>query len=242
MKPVQLKDRLVKLEAHASHLLDAFIHLRERYAMLDPMLFRASVPERFGKGRRARGYMILRHSLFLSCCQDIAKVVMDNHDQTPSVRRLVDALGNPLVRSELRKRYSVVQPAITDGEPDEGLLELLRRMDEREAKQLGEEFDRHYANLLHVWSTLASSEVIAGFVKIRDKASAHTELTIQDGAYSFFDISTAGVTWGDLRTTIASVQHAVELLGAVIRGAGFAWGMLDEQLARAAGDFWSSDD
>lgn len=207
--------------------------------MLDPMLFRADVPEQFGKGRRARGYMILRHSLFLSCCQDIAKVVMDDHDQTPSVKRLVLAVGHPLVRSELRKRYAVERPVIIDGELDDTMIELLRQMREREAKERGEEFDRHYANLMQAWSELASSEVIGGFVKIRDKASAHTELTMREGVYSFFDISTAGVTWGDLRSTIASVQHAVELLGAVIRGASFAWAMLDEQLARAANGFWS---
>lgn len=36
--------QIQKIEAHASHLLDAFITLRERYALLDPMLFDPDVP------------------------------------------------------------------------------------------------------------------------------------------------------------------------------------------------------
>lgn len=241
MKKSQVAARLVKLDAHASHLLDAFLVLRERYAMLHPMLFKEGVPERWGSGKRARGYFTLRHTLFLACCQDIAKIVMDDHDQTPSVKKLVVALENPLVRSELRKRYTVVQATIVDGEPDQGLIEVLRRMDEQEALQLGREFDRHYTDLVRAWDDLASSQAISGFVTIRDKASAHAELTMRDGVYSFFDVSTAGVTWGDLRTAIALVQHAVELLGAVIRGAGFAWEMLGKQLEKAANDFWIVD-
>jgi len=238
VKPSQVGERLAKLDAHASHLLDAFLVLRERYAMLHPMLFKEGVPERWGSGRRTRGYLTLRHTLFLACCQDIAKIVMDDYDRTPSVKKLVLALENPLVRSELRTRYAVVQPTIVEGQPDQDLIDILRRMDAQEAMQRGEEFDRHYAELMQAWGRLVSSQAIGGFVTIRDKASAHAELAMLDGVYSFFDVSTAGVTWGDLRKTIALVQHAVELLGTVIRGAGFAWEMLDDQLARAADGFW----
>lgn len=234
-----LRSRLVKLEGHAAALLDVFINLKERYAMLDPMLFRADVAERFGKGRRKHGYLILRHSLFLSCCQDIAKVVMDDYDRTPSFKRLMVPLKEPYIAAELRHRYAAVQPAVIYPTPGQGLLDMMRLRDEQESHELGHQFDRHYADLCNTWDALASSSVIEGFVAIRNKASAHADLAFHDGAYSFFDISTAGITWADLRETIVVLQHGVELIGAVIRGAGFTWDRLDTQLDNAAREFWS---
>lgn len=238
MKSSQVKAKLFKLEAHASHLLDAFLVLRERYAMLHPMLFGVGVPERWGSGKRARGYLILRHTLFLACCQDIAKVVMDDDKRTPSIKGLIGELDCHLVRAALRKRYAEVSPTLMDGEPDQELAGLLRAMDEREALERGVMFDRLYSDLVAAWADLSTSEAVKGYVTIRDKASAHAEVVMHDGVYSFFDVSTAGITWGDLRRTIASVQGVVELLGRVIRDAGFAWDMLDDQLARAADGFW----
>ena len=73
-----MPSQVEKLRAHASHLLDAFPHLRERYAMLDPMLFVEDVPKTRGSGKQRRGFMILRHSLFLSCAQDIAKLALEH--------------------------------------------------------------------------------------------------------------------------------------------------------------------
>lgn len=238
MKASQVKERMVKLEKHAAGLLDIFIHLKERYAMLEPMLFQADVVNRLGTGTRTRGYLILRHSLFLSCCQDIAKIVMDDYDKTPSIKRLMAALEHPAVVAELRRRYAVVHPAIVYPEPGPGLFEIMRRRDEEEARMLAGEFDRRHSDLIQAWRTLACSSVIKGFIEIRNKASAHAELVYRDGAYSFFDVSMAGITWGDLRCTLASIQHTIGLLGAVFRGAGFAWERLDEQLASAASEFW----
>ena len=66
---IKMPTQIKKLEAHASHLLDAFIRLRERYSLLDPMLFDPDVPKARGSGIQARGFLTLRHSLFLSCAQ-----------------------------------------------------------------------------------------------------------------------------------------------------------------------------
>ena len=98
--------QIEKLEAYASHLLDAFILLRERYAILDPMLFDKDVIARHGAKDRARGFNILLNFLFLSCAQDIAKLSMDDDERTPSIRNLVRAVVDVKLRGEFRVRYA----------------------------------------------------------------------------------------------------------------------------------------
>ncbi|MGH7927247.1 MAG: hypothetical protein ACREQV_05590 [Candidatus Binatia bacterium] len=55
---------LEKLQAYASHLLDDMIRLREKYAMLEPMLFDQDVAGTWGFGKRSRGFVTLQVALF----------------------------------------------------------------------------------------------------------------------------------------------------------------------------------
>ena len=88
-----------KLKAHASHLLDAFIRLRERYSLLDPMLCDPDVPKLRGSSASARGFLTLRHSLFLTCAQDIAKLTLDSDKRTPCIKGLMASHGTCLICS-----------------------------------------------------------------------------------------------------------------------------------------------
>ncbi len=88
-----LPTRLKKLQAHAEHLLDVFIALREKYALLDPMLFERNTIGLWSTGARGRGFLILKNSLFMSCIMDVSKIALDKDDRTPSVMRLVGALA-----------------------------------------------------------------------------------------------------------------------------------------------------
>jgi len=114
--------KIEKLEAHASHLLDIFIGLREKFAMLEPMLFDKTVVHANGSGAQQRGFLILRHSLFLSCAQDIAKLCYDRDERTPSIHKIVEALGDTTLRKTLADRYAAfVSPSIEDEtDPDCG--------------------------------------------------------------------------------------------------------------------------
>lgn len=57
--------QLEKLEAHASHMFDAFIKLRQRYSIFEPLLFDKTVVTTLGSGKRAVGFSILKDSLSL---------------------------------------------------------------------------------------------------------------------------------------------------------------------------------
>lgn len=233
-----MKAQRAKLEAHASHLLTAFIQLRERYALLHPMLFTPHVPVQYGSYRQARGFAILKNSLFLSCCQDIAKLSTDNFDKTPSIKKLLASLEDDSLRAECRAEYCIERSALTDPDYGPGIVEALKGMAREEARRRGTEFDAKYLDAQAKWSALSISPTLQGFRTIRDKVSAHTEVRFVAEEYQLVDIGALGIKWGDLKTTIGQMQELVEVIGLLIRCSSFAWQSLDQMLAKAGNDFW----
>lgn len=233
-----MSTQLIKIVAHSSHLLTFFIQLRERYALLHPMLFAEHVPKQYGSWAQARGFAILKSSLFLSCCQDIAKLATDNYDKTPSISKIMAALDDPFVRHQFRTRYGQGRSSCAEDESDPGMAEVYRRMALEDEVRDGLEFDAKYTEAAGLWSKLSTSASLKSFRQIRDQVTAHTELKFTDGEYKPVDIAALGIKWGDLKSTIESMQHLVELIGQLVRDAGFAWESLDRMLAKAGNDFW----
>jgi hypothetical protein len=233
-----MPSQIEKLEAHAGHLLDAFIGLREKYAMLDPMLFDPDTNKNRGSREQARGFQILRSSLFLSCAQDIAKLTFDAHERTPSIRNLLSALDETALVSELEDRYAIWVIPSVDEETDTEIAMALKRMEERERAERRGQFRERLAELRGLWAKLSTAPAMTGFLTVRDKVSAHTEVRFVADKYQLIDIGNLGIKWRDLRASIESMQRLVELIGLTIRNAGFAWDSLDYQLSIASKSFW----
>lgn len=233
-----MPSQIEKLEGFAGRLLDAFIGLREKYAMLDPMLFDPDTNMNRGSGEQARGFQILRNSLFLSCALDIAKLTLDADKRTPSIRNLVDALDDVELMAELEDRYAIWVIPSVESETDPEIAAALKRMEERERLERREQFRAHLVELRDLWVKLSTSHAMAGFLTVRDKVSAHTEVRFVADKYQFVDIGTLGIKWRDLRASIESMQRLVELIGLIVRNAGFAWDLLGHQLSKASKSFW----
>ncbi|MBV7455823.1 hypothetical protein KW843_15190 [Acidovorax sp. sif1233] len=233
-----MPSQIEKLEAHAGHLLDSFIALREKYAMLEPMLFDPDTVMTRGSREQFRGFQILRNSLFFSCAQDIAKLTLDADKRTPSIRNLVSALDDALVVAELEERYAVWVIPSAGEEKDPEIAMALRGLEERERKELRDQFREYVAELRTLWAELSSAPAVLGFLTVRDKVSAHTEVRFVADKYQLVDIANLGIKWSDLRLSIASMQRLVELIGFIVRNAGFAWDSLDHQLSKASMAFW----
>jgi hypothetical protein len=235
-----MPSQAVKLEAHASHLLDAFIRLRERYSLLDPMLFDPEVPKSRGSGSQARGFFTLRHSLFLSCAQDIAKLTLDSDKRTPSIKSLMATLEDAQLCKGFEERFAVWESPSVETETDPEIIEALKKMEVRQQAGRRAQFAEILSRLRGNWTALSQEAYLASFLTIRDKVAAHTEVQLIADKYQFVDIGALGVKWSDLRRAIDTMQSIVEDLGLVIRNAGFAWDMLDEQLTKASKAFWSA--
>jgi len=230
--------RLEKLEAHASHMLDIFIGLREKFALLEPMLFDERLVSTKGSGKSHRGFRILRHSLFLACSQDIAKLCFDKDDRTPSIQKIVAALEDASLTAALADRFaSYVSPSV-EAETDPEILEALKAFEHRESIELRAQFSALHQELVEAWTILSTAVSTRGFHTIRDKVSAHTEVLYAVDKYQLVDISTLGILWRDVGLTIRSMQRLIEIIGLLVRGASFAWHSLDHSLESAAVNFW----
>lgn len=232
---------IAKWEARASHLLDAFIQLRERYAMLEPLLFDGEVIARRGSRAQAQGFKILKNSLFLSCAQDIAKLTMDNDDRAASLHNIMVALADDALRKDLRDRYVSSHSSAIENETDPEVVAILQELNAVEEADTRTHFDSLYREAVSTWAELSTSGSIDSFRTIRDKISAHTEVRFVVDKYQFVDVSTLGLKWGELKRTIAKMQRLVELVGLLVRSAGFAWDLLDEQLTTASNAFWRGE-
>jgi len=230
--------KIERLEGLANHLLDGFLHLRERFAILEPMLFDAAVVTGHGSGKRSRGFLILRQSMLLTCVQDIAKFVSDRDDRTPSIANITCALDSTTLDA-LRERYAIWRIPDIERESDPEIVSALRRMEQREEAERRIQFDKLHAELLELHDTLACTAVTDACRKIRDKLTAHTEVRLVADKYQLLDIGTLGLKYSDLRATIGQMQRAVEVIGLLVRNASFAWDMLDRQLTQAASGFWN---
>lgn len=233
-----MPSQIEKIQAYASHLLDAFIMLRERYAMLHPMLFDQDVAKHFGSYERSRGFKTLRHSLFLTCAQDIAKLSFDNDKRTPSISNIFGALNDITLCNYLRESFSAWVTPLIENETDPEVTAALRMWEQQEAIDRYQQFDNYLSEAKKLWNEFSNNPSIRGLGTIRDKVSAHTEVRLVADKYQFVDISELGIKWGDIKTAIKMMQRLVELIGLIVRNASFAWDMLDEQLEGAAKGFW----
>jgi hypothetical protein len=234
-----MPSQIEKLEAHTSHLLDGFLILRERYAMLDPMLFDQEVIRSRGSQGQARGFRLLRNSLFLACAEDISKLSLDSDARTPSIKKIVSVLDDVSLRDELRERYAIRRIPVGEEESDPDIMAALKHMEQTDEAKRRQQFDDYYNRLTDMWNALSGSRALKAFQTVRDKVTAHTEVQFVNGEYKSVDIGALGLKWKDLKETIATMQELIKLLNDLIRNASFAWELLDQQLSKASAGFWS---
>lgn len=230
--------QIEKWIAHASHVLDAFVGLKARYAILDPLLFDQEVISRWGGRKRAEGFHYMRNALLYSCILDASNIALDGDRRTPSVRKLVEALDDSALVDTLREEYArwgLV--ASTSVEPD--LLPLLEAAEEREENERRVQFDQHLAELQAHWAVFCQSSVLAAFVTMRDKAIAHREIQFVDGEYRALNTATLGIKFGDLKAVVVELEQLIDLVTILFRNASFDFRMLERQVGRYSEQFWA---
>lgn len=232
---------LEKLKAHSEHLLDGFLGLRERYAMLEPMLFNKSVIEKKGQGLMARGFLSIKNNLFLYCSQDIAKLSLDKYDTSPSIKRILEKLQDQAILTTLEEEFSVWYADPPAGEQDSSVLELLRQMGEKKCQERRSQFKDLVASLNENWHQLENRPALESFKKIRNKVSAHLDVNLVNGKFQPLDVESLDVKWKDIGETIAEMQLIIHQISLVVRGASFAWDSLDKNLHKAALGFWEAE-
>lgn len=211
-----------RVSALSSHLLDGFLQLREKYELLEPMLFDQNLVAERGSGKPARGFSTLRHTLFIGCIQDIAKCCLDTDRRTPSISNIVKALADDRIRAELALNFSVWDIPVSDDYTDPIIIEALQRIEHRKQAQRRQQFEELSAELFSRWDVLRNKPEIQAFLTVRDRISAHTEIRQVADKYVAIDIGELGIKWGDIRSTISDMQRLIELCGLLVRNTSFA--------------------
>lgn len=232
-----------KLKGHAKHLVDEWLALKESYAMLQPTLFDQEVIERYGVGLKSDGFNIIRRVLFLSCAQDIAKLACDGHKRTPSIRNVLGRLEEDALRGKLREEFAIREVLSNEGPTEPyglfGSTEIEAR--ERQSRRL--HFDKAYSEAVSLWKQLSESSALEKFRTIRDKLSAHTEVT-RDG-FEFrraVDIGELGIGSDDWQKTIGLIQELVQRIWALVCKVEFPLAAFDFGFSEVSQDFWSHTD
>ena len=226
-----------KIQGHTSHLLDGFINLRNKYAILKPMLHNKSVVETKGSKQFYTGFNIIKNTLFLSCAQDIANLCSDKYITSPSIKNIISKLENEKLRNELKELYSIPSRPINEDE-DPQIIKIIEQMLTNEQIELREKFEKSYLELQTLWIELSTSPALEAFTKIRKKIAAHTDVIYVDNEYRLLDIKSLNLKWEDIPSTINTMQKVINLLNLIVRNAGYAWEYLDELLEKKVNDYW----
>ena len=229
-----------KLQAYVSDLVGRFVNLRNLYAHLDPMIFDEKVTKTWGSGNANRGFETIRYTLFFSCIQSIAGMAIDADDRTPCLSKSINALEDKSFRDYLRAQYScTVIPYVGDDDPM--VLASLKAFEARERVERRIAFDDAYAQMLVQWEKLKISKELAAFRTVRDKLTAHHELRKKADGYAPVNVVELELKWGALRSMVPLLQEIVSDIDLLVRNAGFAYDILDEQLAEASAAFWGTE-
>ena len=225
-----------KARGYSDLLLSAFLQMKQRYAMLHPMLFVPHVPQQYGSYEQQRGFEVIKESLFLLCAQEISKLSRDGSPKTPCISKLIGQLQGADLRRQLRNRYCDEQGDSVEPEDHPEVLQAIKRLNKANKVKRGLEFDAMFDEAVELWAKLSATT--DKFKALRDQVSAHNEIQLRMGKYERFDIEEFGISWGELKSTIDRMQEIIVLLGRLIRCSEFAWDHFERLVEKSANGFW----
>jgi len=205
-----MNERIEKLKGHAEILLNAYLGLREKLEVLKPIIFNEPTARKNSAKRRARGFLVIRQSLFESCVLDVHALAFDNDPRTPSVTGFVKALQEDPVRA------------------------LLRNTQKRAAV-----FDKKYERIIEEWKSFKARSWAQAFRDLRDQRISHLELKKSGNQYKRLDVSSLGLKWNDIEESVDLLERLVLDLMGIVRDEGYNLDNIKQALENDGKAFWA---
>lgn len=205
-----MNERIKKLTGHAEILLNAYLGLREKLEVLKPIIFNESTARKYGAKRRARGFLVIRRSLFESCVLDVHALAFDTDIRTPSIHGFVKALQEEPVRALLRSNQ--IRAAV---------------------------FDEKCARILEGWNSFKARPWAQAFRELRDQRISHLELKKSGDQYKRLDVSSLGLKWNDIEEAVDLLERLVLDLMGVVRDEGYSLENIKQALENDGKAFWA---
>ena len=226
-----------KFAAHAEHLLDGYLGLREKWEMLAPVQSRVPTGVRVSV---IAGFRVLRRTLLFATILDAANLCSDRFETTPSLLNVAKALSVDAFRKQARKAYAeLAQLPPPDKAATPALAAALKRSSRERVSARGDEFDGKYAEFSSLWQQLQESEELRRVKNARDRVVAHNEVHFVTAQYAPVDLDALGLTFTDLSTVVTRMQTPIDLSQHLLRSAGFDWSSAEPHY-EAARQFWEA--
>lgn len=167
-----------KVQGHASALLDLYLRLAEKNALLQKLVFDHSLVTKLSGKRSQHGVATLQHTLYLSCAQDIAKITFDRGRRAPSLGNIVRTLKDGKTKKQLERNFAVWEEPDYRSYSDPAIVEALKRIDLRVSEERIEQFMQLFKELKTLSTSIFACPTFKAFKTVRDKITAHTEIKL----------------------------------------------------------------
>ena len=231
-----MKKKIAKSKGHAENLLEAYIWLRAKFAVAEPLFIDSSSSPKLAAIYHLPALNIMRHMLYCDCALDVVKLSSDNDRRTPSISNMIKALLIPEVCSCFRCAYAQRRPAIDCS--DQNAREIAENLKRRQEKRLLAEYDRTWENLQRQWDEFCSRPWLRSFEMLRNKYIAHLELRPREEEYEIIDFAKMGLKIEDLREALDDMKGMILNLNRLIRIASYPMDEKIKQLNRIAREIW----
>lgn len=231
-----MEKKIVKIEAYAKCLQEGFVYLRQRFAMLEPMIFDEKFISERSFWDKHVGFHTVRDALIFTCAKDIANICHDGGNRVPSFRSIRRLLSDKNVNivGMLRENYIRGKgwTHFLDGE----LTGYVPNDLERISREV--EFDTLYTDFVNKSELLLKSKTLEAFIQVRNMVSAHTQVRFINGEYCINEIEDLGLEWDDMKTIIESMQEVVEIVCGLCSITVIDYYALGIQVQRNVSAFW----
>ncbi len=166
-KPIMNNQAIEKLKAHTEHMLDHFLSTKEKMVFVESMISDADVVQRWGHGKRSRGFTVLMFSLTYDLIQEVTKLLFDTSSQTPSILKIIGGLSKGYARRKLKEEFMQEPPYISDIDPESPEGKAVTIYNSTRVQELGAKFDEKYSSVMGSWDNLNQQPWVNGFQTIK---------------------------------------------------------------------------
>ena len=225
--------RLKKLKEHQDLLMTLLLSLKRSYFLLEPLLYSKVLAARISSTAKGEGYFLISRALFWYHIQEIWKIACDRGKKTPSLPNQFKIIEDPNIKSELKKQYSVWTSTTDKSKP-----ELFDEIEKKEEEDRRKKFENIYEETLSDWRKLKNSNDYKNIQILRDKNTAHNEVSLNEKTCEFVGISKANLKFGDEWKFLKRLQKIIVNLDLLIRQSSFMWEDFDHKIKKSSLSFW----
>ena len=222
-----------KLKEHQDLLMTLLLSFKRSYFLLEPLLYSKVLDARISRTAKGEGYFLISRALFWYHIQEIWKIACDRGKKTPSLPSQIETIEVPIIKSKLKKQYSV-WTSITDN----CIPEVFEEIEKKEEEDRRTEFENIYEETLSEWRKLKNSKDFKNIQILRDKNTAHNEVGPIRKTYEFVGISKANLKFGDEWKFLKRLQKIIVNLDLLIRQSSFMWEDFDDKIIKSSLSFW----